>query len=62
MLNQKENECSYSALLKDYYYICACAHTCAHMCKSPRRPEECAGSLGVEVTGDSELPHVAAGN
>lgn len=28
--------CSYSALLKDYYYICTCAHTCALTCARAR--------------------------
>lgn len=30
------NACSDSALYKDYYYICACAHMCALTCARAR--------------------------
>lgn len=59
MINQKENECLFRfCTVKRLLYLCVCTH----VCKSLRKSEECAGSLGAGVTGDSELPPMAAGD
>lgn len=42
-----------------YLRVCVCMCVC-HMYRTPQRPKEGVGSLGVGVTGDGEPPTVGA--